>query len=259
MSRFTGKLAAITGAASGLGRAVAVGMAREGARGLVLVDRDAAGLLETETLARGAGCRDTIREVLDVTDSPAMAAVAGRTAERFGGVDVVVSAAGILGPAVPIVDCQEEEWDRVFAVNVRGTYLTARHFVPLLRRRGGGAIVNFASTAGLAGSNVLGAYSASKGAVVLMTRSLALNHATENIRVNCVCPGSIETPMLRATIASAGGAAAQAEREEAFRLRHPMQRFGRADEVAEAVLFLASDAAAFVTGIAMPVDGGRLA
>lgn len=259
MSRFTGKLAAITGAASGLGRAVTVGLAREGAAGLVLIDLDADGLLETEGFARATGTADTVREVLDVTDAAAMGAAATRTEQRFGGLDVLVSAAGILGPAVPIVDCPEAEWDRVFAVNVRGTYLAARHFVPVLRRRGGGAIVNFASTAGLAGSSVLGAYSASKGAIVLMTRSLALNHATENIRVNCVCPGSIETPMLRATFASAGDAAARAEREETYRLRHPMHRFGRADEVAEAVLFLASDAASFVTGIAMPVDGGRLA
>jgi NAD(P)-dependent dehydrogenase (short-subunit alcohol dehydrogenase family) len=249
----------VTGAASGLGRQVATAMAGEGVTGLFLLDRDEDGLRRTAAEARAAGSPELLLETLDVADAAAMAAAASRAEAQFGGVDTLVSAAGILGPAAPIIDCPEAEWDRVFAVNVRGTYLAARYFVPLIRKRGGGAVVNFASTAGLAGSPVLGAYSASKGAVVLMTRTLALNHAAENIRVNCVCPGSIETPMLRATFASAGDERAQREREETYRLRHPMQRFGRPEEVAAAVLFLASDEARFVTGVSLPVDGGRLA
>ncbi len=160
---------------------------------------------------------------------------------------------------MPIVDCEEDDWVHLFAVNVRGTYLAARHFVPLIRLRGRGNVVNFASTAGLVGSGHVSPYSASKGAIVTMTKSMAINHATENIRVNCVCPGSIETPMLRETFAKAGDEAAQRERETIYRERHPMLRFGMADEVASVVLFLASDDASFVTGVAMPVDGGRLA
>ncbi len=259
MTRFSGKIAVITGAGSGLGRAVATAMASEGAAGLVLIDRDKAGLDGTAEAVRAAGDVALRTHCLDVSDTAAMAAAARDTEAAFGALDILVAAAGILGPAVPIIDCPEAEWDRVFAVNVRGTYLAARHFIPLIRKRGRGAVVNFASTAGLVGSPVISAYSASKGAVVLMTKSLALNHATENIRVNCVCPGSIATPMLARTIASAGDAAARQTRAEAFRVKHPMQRFGEAHEVAAAVLFLASDDAAYMTGVALPVDGGRLA
>jgi len=258
MARFAGKIAAITGAASGLGREVVLRMASEGAPSLVVIDRDTESLENVATAARAHGAKVIVR-ASDVTDAPAMAAAAQAADGAFGGIDILVSAAGILGAAVPVVECPEEEWERVFAVNVRGTYLAARHFVPLIRKRGKGAVVNFASTAGILGSSVLGAYSASKGAVVLMTRSMALSHAAENIRVNCVCPGSIETPMLRATFTSAGDPDAQRAREEAFRLKHPMLRFGQPHEVAAAVLFLASDEAAYITGAALPVDGGRLA
>lgn len=258
MARFAGKIAAITGAASGLGREVALRMASEGAPSLIVIDRDTESLEKVATTARARGAKVVVR-ALDVTDARAMAAAAQAADGAFGGIDILVSAAGILGAAVPVVECPEDEWERVFAVNVRGTYLAARHFVPLIRKRGKGAVVNFASTAGILGSSVLGAYSASKGAVVLMTRSMALSHAAENIRVNCVCPGSIETPMLRATFASAGEPDAQSAREEAYRLKHPMLRFGEPHEVAAAVLFLASDEASYITGTALPVDGGRLA
>ena len=245
--RFAGKAAVITGAASVLGAEVARRMAAEGAAHLLLLDRDAAGLAAT-----AAACGDVARTaVLDVADA------AGWDALDPGTPDILICAAGMLGPAVPIPDCTPEDWDRVFAVNVRGTYLAARRVLPAMRRPG--AIVNFASTAGLGGSAVLGPYSASKGAVVMLTKSLALDLATKGVRVNCVCPGAIETPMLEATYPAAGDAAAQAARIQVWRQRHPMRRFGTAAEVAEAVLYLASDAAGFTTGVALPVDGGRLA
>ena len=251
--RFTGQVALVTGAGSGLGRATALGLARERAK-LLLFDRSAAGLAET-----AAGCPGAITVVGDAASAAEVAAAAAQAAEELGPVRLLVTAAGMLGPAVPLAQVGEADWDRLFAVNVKGTWLAMRAVLPQMQAAGGGAIVAFASTAGLAGSATLPAYSASKGAVVMLTRSLALSHAAEGIRVNCVCPGSIETPMLDATFASAGDAAARAARAAAFRARHPMLRFGKAGEVAETVLFLLSDAAGFITGVALPVDGGRLA
>src|SRR5215472_3575369 len=146
MARFAGKIAVLTGAASGLGREVVLAMAGEGAAGLLLLDRDAEGLAAIAEDAGGRGKARIETVALDVADSGAMAEAAGRARAAFGGVDILICAAGILGPTLPVVDYPEEAWDRVFAVNVRGTYLAARHFVPLIRARGGGAIVNFAST-----------------------------------------------------------------------------------------------------------------
>jgi NAD(P)-dependent dehydrogenase (short-subunit alcohol dehydrogenase family) len=252
--RFAGRVAAVTGAASGLGRATALALAREGAQ-LLLFDRDAAGLEETS-----ARCPDSVVVLGDAASAADVARAAAEAEARLGPVELLATAAGILGPAVPAIEAEEADWDRVFAVNVKGTWLAARAFIPQMRRSGrGGAMVAFASTAGLAGSAALPAYSASKGAVVLLTRSLALTHAAEGIRVNCVCPGAIETPMLEATFAAAGDAAARAAREALWIARHPLGRFGRPEEVAETVLFLLSDAAGFITGAALPVDGGRLA
>lgn len=251
--RFDGRTAWVTGAASGLGRAVALGLAREGAR-LLLSDRDAAGLQRT-----AAACPGAVAVVGDAGSAADAARAVEIGASRFGAVELLATAAGRLGPAVPAAEVAEADWDDLFAVNVKGTWLAIRAVLPGMRRAGRGAVVTFASTAGLRGSATMPAYSATKGAVVLLTRSLAAAHAAEGIRVNAVCPGSIETPMLAETFAAAGDAAARAAREAAFRARHPIGRFGQAEEVAAAVLFLLSDAAAFVTGVALPVDGGSLA
>jgi NAD(P)-dependent dehydrogenase (short-subunit alcohol dehydrogenase family) len=257
--RLAGKVAAVTGAGSGIGRAVARKFAGEGVAGLVLIDRDKDGLAAThEAIAAPPSCDIHVR-ALDVTDSAALADAARQAGMAFGGVDILVCAAGIIGPFGKIVDCPEGDWIKVFNVNVQGTFLTVKHFVPLLRKRGGGSIVNFSSTAGLVGDPLLGPYSASKGAVTLMTRSLARNHAAENIRVNCVCPGSIDTPMLRSVFEDLADPAERAKREQEFTAFHPLGRFGRPEEVAEAVLYLASEASSFVTGISLPVDGGSIA
>ena len=250
--RFAGRLALVTGAASGLGRATAVALAREGAT-VVLFDRNAVGLEATARECPGALC-----VIGDVTDAASLAELARRT-EEAGSLTLVATAAGIIGAADPLIELEEAEWDRLFDINTKGTWLTLRALLPLMQRAGGGSVVTFASAAGLTGSPALPAYSASKAAVVMMTRSLALCHAHDGIRVNCVCPGSIETPMLEEVFAAAGNPEARAAREAAFLQRHPLGRFGAPGDVSAAVLFLLSDEAAFITGVALPVDGGRLA
>jgi len=251
--RFQGRVAAITGAAGGLGRATAAMLAKEGAR-VLLFDRDPEGLKETAALCPGS---------VSVTGDAASAADVARAAKvaraELGPVELLAVAAGIVGPAKIAIDVDEAEFDRVFAVNVKGSWLAAKHFIPQMREVGRGSVVLFSSTAGLVGSPRLSVYSASKGAVTMLTRSLAKNHAVENIRVNCVCPGTIDTAMAYASISQAGDAAAQADAEAFQKAQHPMNRFGTADEVASAVLYLLSDAAGFTTGVALPIDGGRVA
>ncbi|WP_419899466.1 SDR family NAD(P)-dependent oxidoreductase [Roseomonas sp. USHLN139] len=253
MQRFAGRIGAVTGAGSGLGRATALALAAEGAR-LLLFDRDAAGLAATLQ-----DCPGSLAWQGDVTRPEALRQAAAESLAKLGPATLLVTGAGILGPTGPAIEASEEDWDRTFAVNVKGSWAAAAAFIPQMQAAGGGAVVTMASAAGLTGSAQLQAYSASKGAVVMLTRSLALAHAPQGIRVNSVCPGSIETPMLAATFDAAGDAAAQEARRALFRARHPLGRFGQAGEVADAVLYLLSDAASFVTGVCLPVDGGRLA
>ena len=254
--RFDGKRVFLAGAAGALGGATARAFAAEGAR-LVLGDGKADAL---DAIAAELGQAAVGRAVLDVANETEVAEAVGQAERDLGGLDVVVNAAGVVGPAGPLIACSVEDWDRLFAINVKGTFLVCKYAIPALARSGGGAVVNFASSAGLAGDATLGPYSASKGAVVLMTRSLARNHAADGIRVNCVCPGSIASPMLEDCFAMETALGAERDDVEAHYLAgHPIGHFGQPEEVAAAVLFLASDAAAFVAGVALPVDGAALA
>ena len=252
LQRFEGMIGIVTGAASGLDQRSAIMLAQEGAR-LVLFDRDAAGLAATAAMCPGA------QAVTGDATSNADVVRAVTAAAALGPIKLLATAAGILGPAKPLTDIDEADWDRLFDINVKGTWLALRAVLPHMRAAGGGAVVCFSSAAGLTGSETMPAYSASKGAVVMLTRSAARSEAHYGIRVNCVCPGSIDTPMLEATFAAADDPAARTAREAAFKARHPLGRFGVAEEVAAAVTFLLSDAASFITGAALPVDGGRLA
>lgn len=248
-ARFPGQVGLVTGAASGLGRDVAQALAVEGAR-LVLMDRDAAGL---HAVAAECGAVAIAGDVA----IPADMARAAAALDRLGPVRLLVTAAGMLGPTRALAEVEEAEWDRLFAVNVKGTWLALKEVLPRMAAAGGGAVVTIASGAGLAGNAVFPAYSASKGAVVLMTRSVAVAHAAQGIRANAVCPGQIETPMLQSVFNALGAEAPSVE--AMFKARNPSRRFGTAAEVTAAVLFLLSDAASYINGAALPIDGGRLA
>ncbi len=251
MTRFTGKTVLITGAAGHLGRDLALALAREGAGRLVLLDRAEAPLA---ALAEEIGPRAEIH-VCDL-GSIADTRRAWAGIDLSAGLDLLATAAGTIGGGTPILETTPEDFDGMLALNVRGTLLTVQLCAAALRLRKG-AVVTYGSTAGLTGSKALGPYSASKGAVALLTRSLALAFAEDGVRVNSVCPGSIESAMLESTFAAAG---ADAEaRREAYLALYPLRRFGRPSEVTEAVLYLGSDAAAYSTGVSLPVDGGRLA
>jgi NAD(P)-dependent dehydrogenase (short-subunit alcohol dehydrogenase family) len=254
--RFTGKVVVITGAAGGIGRAAALRFAAEGAR-LVLVDLDADGLEKAAGAVRGAGGQ-ALAVPADVTRlGDALRYATAATAE-FGGVDVLFNNAGILGPVSPLVDYPEDMFDRVMAVNVKAVWLGMKAVMPALRARGGGAIVNTASIAGLRGTPNLLAYTASKHAVIGMTRTAALELVRHGIRVNAICPAPIETPMAAALQVGVSPKAPETARER-LTASIPMRRYGTPDEVAALVVFLASADAAYITGAIYTVDGGAMA
>ncbi len=236
-------LTIVTGAGSGIGRAVVERLAAAGRRVLGAdVNLDAA----RET-AEHAGPVVTAAHV-DVRDEESVVTMV-ESAARLGRIEALVNVAGI-GSITNAPDTTLEVWDRVMAVNSTGTFLCCKHVIPHLRRRGGGAIVNIASVAGLVGMRKRAAYCASKGAVVALTRSMALDHAPDGIRINAVCPGTVDTPWVRRLLDEAG------ETLEGLRARQPLGRLATADEVAAAVMWLLGADAAFATGSALVLDGG---
>jgi NAD(P)-dependent dehydrogenase (short-subunit alcohol dehydrogenase family) len=251
--RLKGRIAVITGAGSGIGRASALLFAEEGAF-VALVDRDAAGMQETISAVRDAKGEGSVH-LGDVGDADFAKATVGEIVSRHGRLDVLMTAAG-WSCGGTILTTDPADWDAVFRTNVGGTWLWSREAVPQMQRQGSGSIITLASQLAIAGGRSNSAYIAAKGAIVSLTRTMAVDFATDGIRVNAIAPGAIDTPMLRRSFAR------HADPEpvrEASRDRHAMKRFGEAKEIAEAALYLASDASSFTTGTVMVVDGGWLA
>lgn len=250
--RFRARVALITGGGHGIGRASAVRLGREGAAVAVL-DVDAAMAGETVAALRSTGCDAEAFEA-DVSNSREVARAVASAIERFGALDIVHSNAGVLLPG-SILNQTLEGWERSFAVNVRGAFLVLRATLPVMLERRRGTIVFTASTSGLVGERGLAAYDASKAALVNLTRQLAAEYSSLGIRVNCVCPGWIDTGFNDPVLASLSDAEVDAMVQSTV----PMRRQGSAEEIAAAVAFLASDDAAYVTGHALVVDGGLTA
>jgi len=248
--RYAGKVALVTGAGGGIGSASARRLAREGAR-VLLADLPGEGLdaVAAALGARGLACPT------DVTREDAVARAVAMAERELGGLDLLVNNAGIEGVVAPIETYPLEVFDRVLAVNVRGVFLGMRHAAPALRRRGGGAIVNLASVAGVTGDPNLSAYVASKHAVIGLTRSAAVGFGPQRIRVNAVAPSPVETRMMRSIEAGLGGPHAEGVRKWVVE-RIPVGRYAEPDEIAALVAFLGSDEASFINGSTYTIDGG---
>jgi NAD(P)-dependent dehydrogenase (short-subunit alcohol dehydrogenase family) len=253
--RLEGKVAIITGAAAGQGRATAVRFAREGAA-LGITDIEDKGLETTREMVVAAG-GSCVALPGDASLWPHVDAFVSAVVEQFGRVDVLHNNAGILGESKPVTELSEDEWDRVMRVNAKSQFLFIRRVVPEMRKAGGGSIINVSSIGAVRGFTNLAAYCASKGAAMALTPALALELGPDNIRVNTLVPGSTDTAMPRDYLASFP----EAERPplEAAWSRHIIKRLGSPDEIASAVLFLASDESSFSTGLMLHVDGGWLA
>jgi NAD(P)-dependent dehydrogenase (short-subunit alcohol dehydrogenase family) len=252
--RYRDKVALITGAGGGIGRASAERLASEGAS-LVLADVAEAALVESADAARQAGTR-VLAAVADVTRPEDFDALVARAEGELGGLDLLVNNAGIEGAVAPIESYPLDVFDRVLAVNVRGVFLGMRAAAPALRRRGGGAIVNLASVAGVTGDASLSAYVASKHAVIGLTRSGALAFGKDGVRVNAVAPSPVETRMMRSLEAGLGGPQGAEMVKKLVTERIPLGRYAEPAEVAALIAFLGSDEARFITGSTYTIDGG---
>jgi NAD(P)-dependent dehydrogenase (short-subunit alcohol dehydrogenase family) len=258
LGEFTGKGVLITGGALGIGRGIADGFAAEGANVAIAdVNREAAEAAAVAVTAAGGG--RAIATIGDVSGAADAARMVAETVAAFGRLDVLINNAGIQPMTWyhRIEDLPEDRWDRILGVNLKGIFLMSKHAIPEIRKQGGGAIVNMASVQGLQSMPGVPAYAASKGGVLSLTRNMALDYARENIRVTAICPGTIDSDMVRTSARAEGGdLEANLRRYGAF---HPLGRIGRPEDIANAAVFLASEKASFITGEYLCVDGGFMA
>jgi NAD(P)-dependent dehydrogenase (short-subunit alcohol dehydrogenase family) len=252
--RFEGKVVVITGGGMGLGKAAALAFAREGGAVVIGDVDDEAARKTVAEITAGGGRASAVH--CDVRDAGQVQALMRRAVSDFGGIDALYNNAGVVRYGT-VEELSEDDWDFQIDINLKGSFLTCKYAIPEMRKRGGGSIVNTASVQAFASQKTVAAYSASKGGVVSFTTTIALDHAHENIRCNCIAPGSIRTPMLEDAADTFGGDDPEGAIKEWGRL-HPLGRVGRPEEVANLVLYLASDESSFSTGGCYRVDGGLL-
>ena len=253
MKRFQDRVILVSGGGSGIGQAAALAFAREGGR-VVVFERGREAARRFEALLGEQGLEGHSLTV-DVSRARDVQRGVAAVTIRYGAIHVLVNNAGVEHTAT-LHETAEEDWDRVLGVNLKGVFLLSRQVLPVMVRAGGGAVVNLGSISGLLGWPAYAAYAASKGGVIQLSRQMAVDYARHNIRVNCVCPGTTWTPLVERLFAQEGDPEAA---KAAIAARHPLGRFARPEEIAEAILFLASEEASFITGVVLPVDGGYTA
>jgi NAD(P)-dependent dehydrogenase (short-subunit alcohol dehydrogenase family) len=251
--RLPNRVALITGGTSGIGQATAMLFAKEGARVAITGRNQARGQQVRDAILSSGG--KAIFIPCDVRKAEACRGAVDETVSAFGQLDILFNNAGVFYPHT-VLDCSEEEWDEQADVNLKGTFLMSKFALPEMIRRGNGVIINNSSGWGIVGGDAAAAYCASKGGVVLLTKAMAIDHGPQGIRVNCICPGDVDTPMLPQDARMRG---LKWQDYLAGCARRPLGRIGRPEEIAQAALFLASDDSSFMTGAALVVDGGGTA